>query len=152
MGKDPGFDTALAHRFFAADCFNKTWGFIEKPTRTREEDEQMIRLAQASLWHWTNRADCKSQQLSIGYWLLARVYALARRPEEAQRHADSCLQHSNGEPPFFVAYAYEAMARAEKVAGNSSLMAKYKTESVRLAETVADAADRKLLIDDLASI
>ena len=124
MGKDPGFDTVLAHRFFAADCFNKTWVFIEKPNRTRDEDEQMIRLAQASLWHWTNRADCDNQKLSIGYWLLARVYALAGRPEDAKRYADSCLQHSKGEAPFFVAYAYEAMARAEKVSGNSSLMEK----------------------------
>ena len=152
MGKDPGFDTTLAHRYFAADCFNKTWGFIEKPNRTLEEDEQMIRLAQSSLWHWTNRADCNNQKLSIGYWLLARVYALAGRPEDAKRYADSCLQHSKGEAPFFVAYAYEAMARAEKVSGNPSLMEKYKTESVRLAETVKDDGDRKLLIDDLASI
>jgi len=152
MGKDPCFDTVLAHRYFAADCFNKTWGFIEKPNRTGDEDEQMLRLAQASLWHWTNRADCNSEKLSIGYWLLARVYALASRPEDAKRYADSCLQHSQGGAPFFVAYAYEAMARAEKVTGNSSLMTKYKTESARLAETVNDAGDRKLLIDDLASI
>jgi len=152
MGKDPGFDTTLAHRYFAADCFNKTWGFIEMPNRTHDEDEQMIRLAQTSLWHWTNRPDCNNEKLSIGYWLLARVYAIAGRHEDAKRYADSCLKYSQGEAPFFVAYAYEALARAEKAAGNSSLMTKYKTESVRLADTVKDADDRKLLIDDLASI
>jgi hypothetical protein len=152
MGKDPGFDTVLAHRFFAADCFNKTWEFIDKPNRTRDEDEQMIRLAQASLWHWTNREDCRSQQLSTGHWLLARVQALVGRAEEARRHADLCMHHSQGEAPFSVAYAYEALARAEKVAGNTSLMAKYKEEAVRLAEKVEDAEDRKLLVDDLATI
>jgi hypothetical protein len=152
MGKDPGFDTALAHRYFAVDCFNKTWEFVDKPNRTREEDEQMIRLAQASLWHWTNRADCKSQQLSVGHWLLARVQALAGRSAESRSHADLCLQHSQGESPFFVGYAYEALARAEKVAGNTSLAAKYKAEAVRFSETVEDAGDRKQLIDDLATI
>ncbi len=152
MGKDPGFDTSLAHRYFAADCFNKTWEFIEKPNRTREEDEQMIRLAQASLWHWTNRADCKSQQLSIGHWLLARVQAVAGRPEESRRHADQCLHHSQEGSSFHIAYAYEALARAEKAAGNTSLMAKYKSEAVRLSETVEDADDRKQLTDDLATI
>ena len=152
MGKDPGFDTLLAHRFFAADCFNKAWELIDKPNRSRDEDEQMIRLGQASLWHWTNRDDCKSKQLSIGYWLLARVYALATRSEESRLYANRCLQHSQGEAPFFVGYAYEALARAEKVAGNTSLMAKYKAEAVRLAETVEDADERKQLIDDLASI
>lgn len=152
MGKDPGFDMLLAHRYFAADCFNKTWEFIDKPDRTRDEDEQMIRLAHVSLWHWTNRADCRSQQLSIGYWLLARVQALAGRPEEARRNANQCLNHSQGGSPFHLGYAYEALARAEKIAGNTSLMAKYKTEAVRLSETLEDADDRKQLIDDLATI
>jgi hypothetical protein len=152
MGKDPGFDTVAAHRYYAADCFNKTWDFIEKPKRTLDEDEQMIRLAQASLWHWTNREDCKSRHLSIGYWLLARVYALATRPEEARRYAELCLHYSQGEEPSCVGSAYEALARAEKVAGNASLMAKYKAEAARLAATVEDADDRKQLLDDLASI
>ena len=88
MSKNPGFDTALAHRFFSADCFNKTWEFIEKPERTPDDDERMIRLAQTSMWHWTNRPDCKRQQISIGYWLLARVYAIAGRTQDARRYAD----------------------------------------------------------------
>jgi hypothetical protein len=152
MGKDPGFDMTAAHRYFSADCFNKTWEFIEKPNRTREDDERMIRLGQASLWHWTNREDCKNRHLTTGYWLLARVYAIAGRPEEARRYADLCLQYSQGEAPFSVAYANEALARVEKAAGNSSLMAKYKSEAVRLAASIEDADDRKQLTDDLASI
>ena len=152
MSKNPGFDTALAHRFFSADCFNKTWEFIEKPERTPDDDERMIRLAQTSMWHWTNRPDCKRQQISIGYWLLTRVYAIAGRTQDARRYADLCLQNSQGEAAFYLAYAYEALARAEKAGGNSVLTAEYKAEAARLAETVDDAGDRKALSDDLASI
>src|SRR5262245_27775596 len=114
MAQDPGFDTAKAHRYFSANCFNKAWEFIEKPDRTPDEDEQMIRLSQASMWHWTQREDCKRQNLSIGYWQLSRVYAIAGRPDDARRYGQLCLEHSREEPPFYLGYAYEALARAEK--------------------------------------
>ena len=53
MADTPDFDTEQAHRYFSTHCFNMAWQLIEKPDRTPEDDEQMIRLAQASLWHWT---------------------------------------------------------------------------------------------------
>ena len=37
----------------------------------------MILYALASLWHWTQRPDCSTTNLSIGYWQAASVYALA---------------------------------------------------------------------------
>jgi hypothetical protein len=57
---------------------------IEKRDRTPEEDEQMIRLNQASLWHRTQREDCISTNLSIGYWQAARIYTLLGRIEAAR--------------------------------------------------------------------
>jgi hypothetical protein len=52
------FDRTAAHRYFSANCFNKAWTLIDKEDRTPEEDQQMIRLNQASIWHWTQREDC----------------------------------------------------------------------------------------------
>jgi hypothetical protein len=65
MTQPQSFDLAAAHRFFSADCFNKAWELIEKPDRTQEEDEAMIRLNQASLWHWSQREECASRNMSI---------------------------------------------------------------------------------------
>jgi hypothetical protein len=152
MGKDPGFDTEKAHRYFSADCFNRAWEFIDKADRTPHDEEEMIRLSQASIWHWTQRADCKRSNLSVGYWQASRALAIAGRGPEARHYAQLCLDQSKGETPFLLSYAYEALARAEKVAGNASLMAKYKAEAARLAEKVDDTDDQKLLVDDLATL
>ncbi|WP_395741367.1 hypothetical protein [Prosthecobacter sp.] len=69
-------DSASLHRAFSADCFNRTWQLLEKPDRTAEDDEQMLLLAMASLWHWTQREDCTLRHRSIGYWQVSRVYAV----------------------------------------------------------------------------
>ena len=152
MAQHPSFDLRQAHQYFSADCFNKAWELIEKPNRTSEEDEQMVRLNQASIWHWTQRDDCKSRNMSIGYWQASRIYAILGRSEEARRYGRLCLEHSQAEPPFFLVYAYEAMARAEKTAGNSALADEYCTEVARLAENITDPADKNLLLNDLSSI
>ena len=152
MSQDSGFDVDRAHRHFAAECFNKAWELIEKPNRTPDEDEQMLRLNQASLWHWTQRQDCTTTNLSVGYWQASRIHAIVGRFDEARRYAHLCLRHSQQEKPFYLSYAYEALARAEKLAGNADLVATYRAEGTRLAETVDDADERNLLIHDFKTI
>ena len=149
---EPEFDKSKAHRFFAVTCFNKTWELIDKPDRTAEENEEMIRLTQTSIWHWTQREDCKNTNLSIGYWQASRVYALIGRVEDARRYGELCLKHSRQEEPFFLGYAYEALARAEKLSGNKELMTSHLANAYRLAHQVEEADDRKALMDDLDSI
>ena len=146
------FDAVAAHRFFSADCFNKAWELIDKRKRTPEEDEQMLCLNQASLWHWSQRADCTNANLSIGYWQAARIHTLLGRVDEARRYGHLCLQHSPDEEPFLRAYAYEALARAESLAGDATLVATYAAEAARLAAQVTDAEDREQLLDDLKTV
>jgi len=140
------------HTFFSVYCFNTAWSLMEKTNRTPEEDDQMILLTHTSLWHWMQRDDCQNSNLSVGYWQASRICSVLGRADEARRYAQLCFRHSQEEGPFLRAYANEALARAEKVAGNSSVAAKYHAEALRLAESVEEADDRKLLLDDLASI
>jgi len=149
---EPEFDKSKAHRYFAVACFNKAWELIDKQDRTAEENEEMIRLTQASIWHWTQREDCKGSNLSIGYWQASRVFAIIGRVEDARRYGKLCLKHSQQEQPFYLGYAYEALARAEKLAGNADLMASYLANATRLAHQIDEADDRKALLDDLNSI
>jgi hypothetical protein len=143
---------AAAHRDFSVNCFNKAWELIEKPGRTDDENEQMIRLSQASLWHWTQRGDCRPRNLSIGYWQLSRVYALAGRGQEALRYGRLALDASQGDEPFYVAYAYEALARAAQVAGDEEQSRTCRENAVRLAEQISQADERKQLLGDLSTI
>ena len=98
------------------------------------------------------RLPCQNSNLSVGYWQASRIHSILGRADDAKRYAQLCLRHSQEEGPFLRAYANEALARAEKVAGNSSHAAKYHAEAMRLAESVEEADDRKLLLDDLATI
>lgn len=111
MPTAPTFDLAAAHEYFAADCFNKAWDLIEKSDRTLEEDLLMVALSQASLFHWLNRSDCTSKNLSVGFWQASRIEALLGRANEARRHADTSLRYSQSLEPFYIGYAYEALAR-----------------------------------------
>ena len=44
-------DTDL-HKKLGIELFNYTWELLEKPQRTREEDDTMMHAAHASRFHW----------------------------------------------------------------------------------------------------
>ena len=145
-------DAPAAHRYFAADCFNRTWDLLEKSDRSEDENLLMIATAQASLWHWTERADSTAQNLSIAYWQLSRVYAVLGDAGQARRYAEACLGRSGESAPFYLAYAHEALARAASVAGDASTVERHLAEARTLVVQVAEPAEREALEKDLATI
>lgn len=154
MSKKPEFDIDTAHKYFSTSCYNMAWELISKPNRTAEEDEEMIRLSLASTWHWTQREDCSDQNMSISYWQTSRIYAILGNAIDAKRYAELCLDMSQGDeiPPFFLGYAYEALARAELVAGNKEKVDNYLQEAHQILATLTDEDEKKYLGDDLATI
>jgi len=154
MSQKPDFDLSSAHRYFSAECFNRTWDFIQKPKRTAEDNQKMILLSLASLWHWSQRSDCTPTNLSIGYWQASRVYALVGQAENARIYGQLCIKASQGEAvlPFYLGYAYEALARAEMVAGNREKMTDYLQQAFQVAEQISDPEEKKMLLDDLSLI
>lgn len=154
MAKEPTFDTEAAHKHFSAQCFNETWSLLDKEERTAEEDEQMIRLSLASTWHWTQRDDCTPTNMSVGYWQTSRVYATLGQADNARRYGQLCLEASQGEGvgPFYLGYAYEALARAESVVGDKDKMQGFLQQARRIADTVPDADAKSWLVADLDTI
>jgi hypothetical protein len=154
MTEGSDFDLEAAHRYFSTQCFNRAWDLIDKPNRTAEEDEDMIHLSMAAAWHWTQRADCTNKNLSISYWQIARIYALLRQAENARYYAQRCLEVSQDEdiPPFYLGYAYEALARAESVKGERAKMKAYISLAQQAAEKVTDMDAHKGLLTDLETI
>lgn len=145
-------DRAAAHRFFAADCFNKAWELLDLNGRTPEQDRQLEALAHASVFHWMQRADVTPRNLSIGYWQLSRVYAALGNGAEALRHGRTCLAQSGDLAPFYLAYAHEALARAHALQSDSEASQFHREAAARLAEQVADDAGRMALLADLGSV
>jgi hypothetical protein len=154
MTKKDDFDQAAAHKYYSANCFNQAWDLIDKDQRTPEEDEHMIRLTLASHYHWTQRPDYSSTSASIAYWQTARIYAILDQAENAMHYSQLCLKVSQAEgvAPFFLGYAYEALARAAAAAGSNQDMKTFLDKARAAAGEVQKADDRKMLLDDLQTI
>ncbi len=154
MDKSPGFELNDAHRYFSAECFNRAWDYIDKPIRTLEEDLSMLLLGMASLWHWTQRPDVTPANLSVGYWQVARIYALLGLADAARQYGQLCLKASRGEgcQPFHLGYAYEALARAEALAGDHSKAGEYLRLAKQAGDKITKPDVRKQLLADLATI
>jgi tetratricopeptide (TPR) repeat protein len=154
MIKLPEIDLALAHKYFSVNCYNRAWDLMDKQIRTEEEDEQMLQLSIASHWHWTQREDYAPTNASIGYWQTSRIYALLKRVDEARRYAELCLQVSkDGDlAPFYQAYAYEALARAESIAGNQDQVDAFLRLALQTAEQISEEGEKDMLVKDLMSL
>lgn len=152
MPNQPQFDRALAHRHFSAEAFNTAWELIDKTDRTPEEDMAMLCRAAASLWHWNQRSDVNNQSRSVGYWQLSRVFSLLSEGGMAYRSGELCLKYAKGNPPFYEAYAYEALARASVISGETAAAKRYLASAQKLVDRVEEASSRELLLADIKSI
>jgi hypothetical protein len=152
MAKAPGFDLVEAHRYFAAHCFNSTWDLIEKKDRTPLDDQMMVAMSQASIFHWSQRPDCDDEKMSIGYWQASRVQSLIGNPVEALRLGEICLSYSESLRSFFVGYAHEALARAYTRNGQHEAAALHLAAARRHLALVKDQAARDQLAADLREI
>ena len=152
MAKEPGFDVAAAHKYFAAHCFNAAWDLIEKSDRTPADDRRMVALNQASILHWLHRDDCSDERLSVGYWQASRIQALLGNAPEALRQAQVCLEYSGALAPFYQGYAHEALARAHALAGDPALARSHLDTALELAAKIGKKDDRELLLADLRAL
>lgn len=143
-----------SHKHFSTKCFNDTWVYIDKEDRSAKDNEQMILLAHASFWHWTNRDDFTDRERSIGAWILSRVYALVGEINNARKYAEMSLDAAkNGNiGAYFIGYAHEAIARAAMISGDESSKRAHVKEARKLAATIKDDNDRGFLEKDLDEI
>ena len=154
MTAENDLDQKAAHKYFSVNCFNKAWDLIDKSDRTPAEDEEMIRLSLASHYHWTQRDDYSPTSASTGHWQTSRIYAILGQAENARRYGQLCLEASQVEdvPPFYLGYAYEALARAEAVGGDREKSNQFINEAKAAAENIEKPDDNKQLLGDLGTI
>lgn len=153
MADKPNFDIREAHGYFSAECFNQAWEYIDKDgNRSAEENMSMLHTAIASLWHWSQRDDVQAKNLSVGYWQVSRVYNLIKQPDNARAYGLLALQYAKELGPFFKAYAYETLARAEMQSENRVVMLVYLDKAREMIGQIEDEEDRQLLLKDLETI
>jgi DNA-binding transcriptional MerR regulator len=141
-------------RRLGADLFNKTWTLMDKPDRTPEENDEMLHCTHASAYHWMQVGTAANRARSE--WQVSRVYAILGEPERSLHHAERCLELVEGSPAemeeFDLPAAYEALARANLVAGNRGEAARYAALGRDLTAKIADEDDRKIMEADFATI
>ena len=114
----------------ARELFNTCWDLIEKPDRTPEEDQEMIRFAHESRRHWGVVGTAK--EWSIGEWQCSRVNALVGNGAAALRHAQESARLCADflRPHFMHASSCEALAFAHYVLGNFELAKEFKAKAL----------------------
>jgi len=148
---DPGLDPAT-HREVAVALFNYTWTLLELENRTDEQDSEMIHSAHASSYHWMQVGTAVNRARSE--WQCSRVYAVLGRAEpslwHARRSLDFCEREGIGD--FDLAFAYEALARANAVAGDIDEANRWLEQARNAAAEIAEDGDRELLLSDLETV
>jgi hypothetical protein len=141
-------------RRLAVDLFNKVWTLLGEPARTPEQDDEMIHAAHASRLHWA--AVGTGANIARGEWQVSRVYATLGRAEPALYHANRCLAycetHADALEDWDLPFAYEALARANSIAGNQEEARRHVERARELGARVGDEEDRELLFKDLAAL
>ncbi|MEA3322014.1 MAG: hypothetical protein U9Q88_18640 [Bacillota bacterium] len=140
------------HRKTAINLFNEVWDLMEKAERTPEEDFLMIHKAHSSRFHWGEIGE--PVNFSRGEWQISRVYAVLRRSEPCLTHAlrnlEIVLEHEIKD--FDLAFAYEALARAYNLIGDSAAKEKYLNLAKEASTLIAKDADRNVVLQDLETI
>jgi hypothetical protein len=140
------------HRKFAVACFNDTWDLIEKGDRTPEENANMIHLAHASRYHWSQIGT--PLNFARGDWQISRVYAILGQGENALTYAKSslhiCIENKIGD--FDLAFAYEAATRAFSILGDAAMKDKHLVLAKEAGEAISKEEDKKYFFHELATI
>lgn len=151
MSEEKTYTEPEAHRLFAAKLNGEVWDLLEKADRSRAEDELMLHAAHASCCHWLKVGTGLHHQRAE--WLIARVYSELGLAEAALRHADRCQEltemHADLMEDFDLAYAHEALARANALAGNraEALAQLHKAEAA--GQAIADDQGKQFFLGDL---
>ena len=139
-------------RRLAAELFNFTWTLLEKLDSTPEDDDRTLHAAHASRFQWDEVGG--AQQLAVGEWQCSRVYAVLGRAEPSLHHARRALEiaEAGDVPNWVTASAYEALARANAVAGDREEARRFAALAREPCDRIAEPEDREVIEGDLATL
>jgi DNA-binding transcriptional MerR regulator len=142
------------HRALGVALFNHVWTLLEKADRTPAEIDEMIHATHASRFHWSRADGVELVNLARGEWQCSRVYAVLGRGESALWHARRCLaiNEAAGRGDWDIAAAYEAMARASAVVGDTAAAAEWKAKATAALDGIADPDEREIIEGDVATL
>jgi hypothetical protein len=138
-------EVARWQRRLAAQANNRAWRLSESPSRSPQEDEEMLQAAHASAYFWRTVGNANNRAHAAQ--LLAHVYALLKSPDAAAHY------FSQAEPVFLEqecepwerACAHAVKANVAAAAGRADDHALSHAEAERLIAALPDPEDREIL-------
>ena len=141
-----------AERSLAVELFNHAWTLLDKEDPTEADQEQLIHCAHASAWHWSQVGTAENR--AVSEWQVARVYATLGRGEPAVHHSRLALAFAEtvADAPWVRASAYEGLARAYAVAGQTETALDWRDRAVAALDDIAGPEDRAVVERDIATL
>lgn len=125
---------------------------MDKKRHTKQEDEDMLYNAMASLYHWSKREDCTNRHKSIGCWQVSHCYMLTGDYSQAERYGKLALEYSINESPFYRGYAHETLARTYLLKNERKLSNLQLQIAFELCDQIENKEEKDLLFSDLNAI
>ena len=84
------------HRAQAVECNNGIWDLVGKVERSGADDEEMLRRADSSAYHWQRARGAGPANEARALYMLAKVHLLTGQGARSLHYADACLGRSAG--------------------------------------------------------
>ncbi|MDD3098022.1 MAG: hypothetical protein PHU99_09915 [Candidatus Cloacimonetes bacterium] len=149
QSNDKELNMNKVHQQLAIDLFNQSWDILLKEDRNRKDEDLLLNMVHASLYHWRQ----VGQPINIlrGEWMLAHVYTLLGHKEAALYHAENVMTLKDEIQPrdWDLAYCYEAMARVMALYADQVAFDKYHEQALKAGKEIADEGARKQFDSDM---
>ena len=74
MSEEKESNLEEANHYFAIEYNNNIWALLDKLDKTKDDNNEIINLAHASLLHWSKSSKCKNVNLQRGEYMVAIAY------------------------------------------------------------------------------
>lgn len=143
------------HRALGVELNNSVWDDLSAGATTEtspvEERERLLYAAYTSTYHWLQVGTVANHLR--GEHLISRAAARIGEAEIALRHARRCLELAESHPDeiedWDLAFALEALARAQAAVGEASTASATLARAVAATAAVVDDDDRRVVEGEL---
>ncbi len=131
---------------------NRAWTLAEMPTRTRQEDEEMLHAAHASAYLWSTVGN--ERNAAMADLLLGQVHSLLGNAVLAERFVKSAsgFFSSAGSAPWELAMAHAVAANAAHCNGNAASHQREYAAAHSAIEAITNAEEKAILLATLRVI
>ena len=140
------------HREIAVATFNRTWDLLDAPTRTPDQDAELLTAAFTSRYHWERIGT--AENLAIADNQIARVASALGNGPLAVEYATAALTRTEAEgwTDWRLASALEVCARAHAADRNAPLRDEFYRRAENAIATIDDPEDRAVVEEQLATV